>query len=42
MAKGLLRGAVGFLSKPVEGAEKAGLAGFFKGMGQVRGAGALL
>jgi hypothetical protein len=34
-ARGLISGAVGVLSKPVEGIERAGVSGFFEGVTKV-------
>lgn len=40
IARGLLQGAMGIITKPVEGAEQGGVAGFFEGLAKVRLGGA--
>lgn len=37
LMKGFLQGATGIVTKPVEGAERAGFSGFFQGVAKVRG-----
>jgi vacuolar protein sorting-associated protein 13A/C len=37
LAKGVLAGAVGVLARPLEGAERGGIAGFIGGVAKVMG-----